>query len=158
MERKAKSLAISTLVLFVTLQGCAKNYVKESERDQTGRFDGSWSVVIVETPNYQPYLNGHFLCGDRKGESLGLIVVTDGLAVNEEFLSDKPTFVNQEGQFLFEAPLKKNPEAFRRFNTIRGKATLILSGSLKSGTALFTYALLENGNNGCKSKVKISRI
>ena len=158
MGRKAKSLALSTMVILVTLQGCTGIHVKESERDQTGRFDGTWSVVIADTPNMQSYPGGRFFCGDRKGESLGLIVVTDGYAVNEELLTDKPTFVSDSGQFRFEAPLKKNPGQFRRWGTIKGKATLVLSGSLKSGTAVFTYALLEFGNHGCKSEVEISRI
>jgi len=145
-------------VLTVALQGCAVKPVSQSDRDQSGAFDGVWNATVVNTPRiqYGPG-NWEFSCGDQTGRSLGKIMVNNGVAKTQ--MVDQQAYVNSSGRFKFEIPMGEVAAASGTSDSTitNGDMTFILSGSLKSEKGSMVYGIAEFGNTGCRSSVEFKR-
>jgi len=160
---KTSSLNIAAAaVLALALQGCASIATKpvaQSDRDQSGVFDGEWSATVVNTPRtqYGPS-NWEFTCGDQSGRSLGKIMVNNGVAQTQ--MVDQQTFVNRDGKFRFEIPMGEVAAASGSSDSTitNGGMTFIVYGSLKEAKGSMVYGIAEFGNRGCRSSVEFKRL
>ncbi len=163
-NNRYKAIVVSTGILFTfVLQGCASTVLKqvsESNRDETGQYDGNWKGTIKSTASKQS-LGGNWTltCGDRAGTNLGIISVVDGVAtIGKRNIST--AFVNQSGKFRFEIPIEEVAAASGTSDATisNGKMTILMYGSLESGTGKYTLGIAQFGNNGCSSKVVYERV
>ncbi len=163
-NNRYKGIALSTgLLVSLALQGCASTVlrqVSESDKDQTGQYDGNWKGTIKSTASTQS-LGGNWTmsCADRAGTSLGTFSVNGGVAtIGESQLIT--AFVNQSGKFRFEIPIAEVAAASGTSDATisNGKMTILLYGSLENGTGKYTQGIAEFANNGCTSKVAYERV
>lgn len=149
--------------LLIVIQGCASvvlQPVDESNKDQTGSFDGRWTITQEKTTGVQ-YGAGNwvFSCSGKPGP-WGRLKVDDGEVSINFKNKERNTFIGKSGQFRFEVPLEIVAEAKGTSDSSvdRGEMTMLLSGSLKKGSGFLTWGIAEFANNGCTTNLKYTRI
>jgi len=148
--------------VMMLLQACATTVIRpigESQKDQSGAFDGTWLMEAKKSAGiqYGPG-NWQFNCTHQTGE-LGVLFVSEGSASMTIAGKAARTFVNQSGQFRFEVPISTTAQTTSTSDSSidRNKMTLIIAGSLEQGAGFLTRGIEQFANNGCTTKLGYRR-
>ena len=164
-KRKSTSRSlVPALFTALLLQGCASTVMKqvsESDRDTSGIYNGKWRGTALSTASkqYGPE-NWELSCNDMAGKNVGRLSVENGVAQIHIFGGVHHAFVNDEGRFRFEVPMKEVAAASTRSDSSlsRGAMTFILYGSLEEQRGTMTFGIAEFANNGCSSRVGLKKL
>ena len=155
---------LPALFTALLMQGCASTVMKqvsESDKDTAGIYNGQWQGTALSTASkqYGPD-NWELNCNDMAGKNVGRLSVENGVAQINIFGGVQQAFVNDEGRFRFEVPMKEVAAASTGSDSSlsRGAMTFILYGSLEKQRGTMTFGIAEFSNNGCSSKVGLKKL
>jgi len=148
---------IAAICTALTLQACGSAPVKDSDRDQSGAFDGKWQMSVDKFAGLQYIENWNFTC-NNPAFSNDLIVASGKVILKPWRNSNKSytTNVDGKGRFVFELPLKSKATASGASATTiaNGTRKLIVSGNLRKSSGSYMFGIKQFGWQGCRSKVK----
>lgn len=155
------SVLLSASLCALTLTSCVANVssqVKESSKDQSGKFDGTWLAEVQKSAGRQP-MPGNWIANCDGSPWNFTLRIADGVAKNNLRGSKEKAFVSSTGDFRFDIPVKsvaKEAAGSDRSLSL-AKQTMIVYGNLEKGKGRFTNAVAEFGNNGCTAIIEFSR-
>ncbi len=151
-------LASSLTLLLASCGSAGKKGIEEADKDQSGSYDGLWTANIQRSPviQYGPG-NWTFRCSGKTGKFN--FRVKDGVANFYRDSTAHQAFVDADGNFRFEVPLKVEAKAAGTSDSSidQGKMTQIFGGSLKDKKGLLVWGIAQFANDGCKSKIEYSK-
>ncbi|MGQ7845606.1 hypothetical protein ACUNV4_14070 [Granulosicoccus sp. 3-233] len=152
-------LLLSLCVL--TLTACVSNVssqVKESNKDQSGAFDGTWVAKVQKSAKRQT-MPGNWIANCDGSAWNFTLRVNDGVVSNNLRESKKSTYVSSTGDFRFDIPVNNEASAAAgsERNISLAKQTLIVYGNLEKAKGRFTTGVAEFGNSGCTAIIEFAR-
>lgn len=155
------SAVLLASVCALTLTACVSNVssqVKESSKDQSGAFDGTWIAEVQKSAGRQP-MPGNWIANCDGSPWNFTLRVADGVAKNNLRGSKEKAFVSSTGDFRFDIPVKNDAKAAAGADRSLSlaKQTMIVYGNLQKAKGRFTTGVAEFGNNGCTAIIKFSR-
>ena len=162
MRVPGKCVLLSGLVIMMSVS-CSSVLlvpVSESDKDSSGSYDGRWLGTITNTPATQQSAGNvsYMRCGDRSGQVVGPIKVTDGSFRLNYRGESVTTNVNSSGGFKAMVPLKRGQFSGGKASFVSKKDTLIVSGSLETGKGTFRVSSIDLGGAGCSSVLAFKKI
>ncbi len=158
-------VCITALAASITACGSIQA-VPSSERDSSGKFDGSWIGTFQRTPSVQyAYVEDQrwtLNCHNYKGRVIG-IYIKDGVVSYRSGPDDKihEANISKNGKFRLEVPTDDTAGVTTRSDSTLGKdaITLILLGKMGSATpkARFVIGVKEFFNHGCSTTIVFKR-
>lgn len=146
----------------LTLTACVSNVssqVKESSKDQSGAFDGTWVAKVQKSAKRQP-MPGNWIANCGGSAWSFTLRINDGVVRNSiRGAANESTFVSSTGDFRFDIPVKNDAKAAAGSDRSLGlaKQTMIIYGNLKKAKGRFTTGVAEFGNNGCTAIIEFAR-
>lgn len=157
----ARSVALVLIFCALLLTSCVSNIssqVKESDKDTTGAFDGTWIANVQKSPARQP-MPGNWIANCDGSEWNFRLFIADGVAQSNITGPDESTFVSSSGDFRFDVP--QEIEAKARVGSegtlSLNKQTMVIYGNLKNAKGRYTFAVAQFGNNGCTAIIEFEK-
>ncbi len=157
-----KRLTLSLLAACaLSLSACVSNVssqVKESSKDQSGTFDGTWVAKVQKSPKRQT-MPGNWIANCDGSEWNFTLRVVDGVISHNLRASSDTTFVSSDGDFRFDIPVQTQAKARAGSEQTLGltRQTLIVYGNLAKAKGRFTTGVAEFGNSGCTAIIDFAR-
>ncbi len=156
-----RSVALLLALSALTMTACVSNIssqVKESNKDQTGAFDGTWVANVQKSAGRQS-MPGNWVANCDGSAWDFRVRVADGVAKNSIRGSRESTFVSPTGDFRFDIPVKHEAKASAGSarDLALAKQTMVVYGNLKKAKGRFTYGIAEFGNNGCTAIIEFKK-
>lgn len=155
------SIAMVVVLFALSLTSCVSNVssqVKESNKDTTGTFDGTWIANVQRSPERQ-FMPGNWIANCNGSEWDFRITVADGVAKTNLRGATQPTFVSSNGDFRFDIPVQseaKSSSGSARDITL-AKQTQVIYGNFQKAKGRYTFAVAEFGNNGCTAIIEFDK-
>ena len=149
-------------VLAAGLTGCAGTVAmktSQTDRDQTGAYDGVWQVDVQKAAGLKYVGNWQMRCGDMR-QTFNITVV-DGTVGVEKGDQVIKAYVSDKGRFKLFYPLdvKAKESGTSGGMMSNGDTKIILRGRLGENTdGYFTYGIAEVGYGGCTAKTKFKKV
>ena len=157
-----RSVALLLALCALTMTACVSNVssqVKESNKDQSGAFDGTWVANVQKSAGRQS-MPGNWAANCDGSAWDFRVRVADGVAKNNLTGSKESAFVSATGDFRFDIPVKNEAKASAGSDReiSLAKQTLVVYGNLKKAKGRFTNAIAEFGNNGCTAIIEFKKV
>lgn len=155
------SVALVLIFGAVFLTSCVSNIssqVKESDKDTTGAFDGTWIANVQKSPARQP-MPGNWIANCDGSEWNFRLFIADGVAQSNITGPDASTFVSSSGDFRFDIPQESEAKARggSEGTLARTEQTMVIYGNLKNAKGRYTFAVAQFGNNGCTAVIEFEK-
>lgn len=156
-----RSVALTLIFCAVSLTSCVSNIssqVKESNKDTTGAFDGTWIANVQKSPARQP-MPGNWIANCDGSEWNFRVFVSDGVAKSNITGPNESTFVSTSGDFRFDIPQENEAKARggSEGTLSRTEQTMVIYGNLKDAKGRYTFAVAQFGNNGCTAVIEFEK-
>jgi len=160
MTDRFRIRSVLALAAILVLSGCANTVSREvadNNRDTSGRYDGTWMVVILPAASIQTIEQWRFQCDGMEGQFP--VDVRDGkLFAAKDGDGFHQTNVSRKGKFRLNMPTADMfQESARSSASIYASdVTYIVQGSLagKQPSGYLTAGVAQFGNNGCTTKLQ----
>lgn len=135
--------------LFLIVSGCAMNtVVSESDRDTTGKYDGSWTVIVQGKGGKQYAGNSTLRCNPLKWDSILSVKNGEGVMMNLQYgVQLVPFNIDSNGKFVVKAT--SSAKWFNNQNIV-----IILKGELSASKSTGRYILSQEFFNGAGCRYK----
>lgn len=157
-----RSIVLLLALCALTITACVSNVssqVKESNKDQTGAFDGEWVANVQKSAGRQS-MPGNWAANCNGSAWDFRVQVKEGVARNNLRGSKESAFVSPTGDFRFDIPVESeaSSSAGADRDIALAKQTMIIYGNLKKAKGRFTFAVAKFGNNGCTAIIKFNKV
>ncbi|PPC74448.1 hypothetical protein C4K68_26305 [Pokkaliibacter plantistimulans] len=144
-----------TLALVSSLTACVSTAVRQENRDQTGKFDGQWTLNYVMTKGEIRSGLYEFRCNEDKG-SLELRI-KDG-EISGDLVSEQPTYVDQSGHIYFVSATTSGGFSMDDPGSYDSGSRILMNIDLQqtTGTGKMVFAL-GRGNAGCPGTLTLTK-
>ena len=155
------AVALVFMLCAFSVTSCVSNVssqIKESNKDTTGAFDGSYVASVQKSSARQPMPGNWIANCDGKAWEFR-VRVRDGVAKNNLNGSKESAFVSTTGDFRFDIPVTSQASAAAGASknlTLSGQ-TVVIYGNLEKAKGRYTFAVAEFGNNGCTAVIEFDK-
>ncbi|MDH2432255.1 hypothetical protein QCD60_06740 [Pokkaliibacter sp. MBI-7] len=147
--------SVITLTIASSLTACVSTAVKQENRDQTGKFDGQWTLNYVMHKTEQRIGHVLYTCSGDKGT---LNIKINNGEVTGDLQSEQPTYVDANGHIYFVSSHSEEGFSLDTPASDAPGSRILMNIDLSetAGTGKMIFAM-GTGNAGCPGTLTLTK-